>query len=90
MNGPGSASSTSAGPGSSSSGSGSSSSGGPYFGTCIDGVQNGFETDVDCGGMYCEPCQEGLHCVFHNDCRRGVCVNHVCNRHAYGNREGRP
>ncbi|MFK7808710.1 MAG: M12 family metallo-peptidase [Saprospiraceae bacterium] len=27
--------------------------------TCKDGVQNGDETDVDCGGAKCEPCNTG-------------------------------
>jgi len=28
--------------------------------TCNDGVQNGNETGVDCGGSSCQPCQTGL------------------------------
>jgi len=28
--------------------------------TCNDGVQNGEETDVDCGGSYCDACEEPL------------------------------
>lgn len=27
--------------------------------TCEDGIQNGDETDIDCGGPDCEPCQTG-------------------------------
>lgn len=26
--------------------------------SCVDGIQNGDETGVDCGGKYCEPCKE--------------------------------
>ena len=26
--------------------------------TCYDGIQNGDETGVDCGGSYCQPCQD--------------------------------
>lgn len=28
--------------------------------TCSDGIQNGEETGIDCGGSDCEPCAEGL------------------------------
>jgi len=28
--------------------------------TCDDGIQNGDETDVDCGGSTCEPCAVGI------------------------------
>jgi len=28
--------------------------------TCEDGVMNGDETGVDCGGSFCEPCGEGM------------------------------
>ncbi|WP_405410231.1 hypothetical protein [Maribacter sp. Asnod1-A12] len=28
--------------------------------TCDDGVMNGDETGIDCGGSFCEPCAEGM------------------------------
>ena len=31
-------------------------------GTCTDGVQNGDETDVDCGGTACPACGVGQRC----------------------------
>ena len=36
--------------------------------SCIDGVQNVSETDVDCGGASCAPCADGLMCVLAADC----------------------
>ena len=33
--------------------------------TCTDGVQNGDETGVDCGGSSCAPCQTGGTTVLH-------------------------
>jgi hypothetical protein len=34
--------------------------------TCI--LQDGYETDVDCGGMSCGPCVTGRRCVYSPDC----------------------
>jgi hypothetical protein len=33
-----------------------------------DGVKNGSETDVDCGGLGNAPCAAGKRCVVHEDC----------------------
>jgi len=33
--------------------------------TCTDGIQNGDETGVDCGGSSCEPCSTGGTVVLH-------------------------
>ncbi|MEM7157417.1 MAG: hypothetical protein AAF799_31515 [Myxococcota bacterium] len=41
--------------------------------TCDDGVQNGAETDVDCGGPTCDPCEDGEGCDNGLDCESGVC-----------------
>jgi len=46
--------------------------------TCSDGVQNGNETDVDCGGPTCPKCTEGKHCSVATDCATGVCTGGVC------------
>lgn len=42
---------------------------------CADGVQNGDETDIDCGGVSavgmdgpCERCEDGSKCVVDSDC----------------------
>ena len=42
-------------------------------GACDDGIVNGDETDIDCGGGTCEPCGEGLGCSLGEDCETGVC-----------------
>lgn len=41
--------------------------------TCSDGVQNANETDIDCGGIECDPCGVDLHCEEHRDCASGFC-----------------
>ena len=46
--------------------------------TCSDGVRNGNETDVDCGGPNCPACTNGKNCLAPSDCISGVCSNGVC------------
>jgi hypothetical protein len=49
--------------------------------TCIDGVHNGTETDVDCGGAGCpdsSKCADAKHCAVHGDCQSDVCQGGVC------------
>jgi hypothetical protein len=45
--------------------------------TCIDGIKNGTETDVDCGGS-CQPCANGKHCAVNGDCQSGFCTGGMC------------
>src|SRR5262245_33697920 len=45
--------------------------------SCTDGVQNGAETDVDCGGA-CSPCADGKGCLRARDCASGSCNNNLC------------
>jgi hypothetical protein len=54
---------------------------------CNDGIQDGTETDVDCGGpnASCSRCGPGKKCQASSDCQggggdagTGVCVNNVC------------
>jgi len=45
---------------------------------CGDGVQNGTETDLDCGGPSCVKCDDLLSCWFGSDCQSGVCKNGKC------------
>jgi MYXO-CTERM domain-containing protein len=45
---------------------------------CTDGIQSGDETDVDCGGAYCDPCQDGEGCVMAADCFSADCVEGIC------------
>ena len=37
--------------------------------TCSDGVRNGEETDVDCGGPECQACEQGKRCNDDSDCQ---------------------
>lgn len=45
--------------------------------TCSDGIANGTETDVDCGGD-CDPCETEMMCARDGDCTTEVCVSGVC------------
>ncbi|MCW5897817.1 MAG: putative metal-binding motif-containing protein [Flavobacteriales bacterium] len=46
---------------------------------CTDGIKNGTETDVDCGGPDCPPCAQGQGCDLNSDCGPGlICENGVC------------
>ncbi len=40
---------------------------------CTDKVQNGDETDVDCGGAVCAACADTKKCKKASDCLSGVC-----------------
>ena len=47
--------------------------------TCDDGVQNGRETDVDCGaGDGCPKCEIGESCENPGDCRSHWCEDGIC------------
>jgi hypothetical protein len=46
--------------------------------TCSDGIQNGSESDVDCGGPECDRCTIGLGCLGPADCSTSHCVDNVC------------
>lgn len=46
-------------------------------GLCDDGVRNGDESDVDCGGR-CEACPVGAACRASSDCASEQCVDAVC------------
>jgi hypothetical protein len=46
--------------------------------SCEDGVQNGLETDVDCGGGLCPACAPTATCSVPADCQSGVCTAGVC------------
>ncbi|MCW5889977.1 MAG: hypothetical protein KIT14_05435 [bacterium] len=47
---------------------------------CADGVANGAETDVDCGGSApnCVRCANGLGCHAPSDCVSGICTAGTC------------
>jgi hypothetical protein len=44
---------------------------------CNDGVKNGAETDVDCGGV-CGACGAGKNCARHRDCSGLACSGERC------------
>lgn len=46
--------------------------------TCDDMVQNGTETDVDCGGACGASCVSGQMCMAPGDCVSAVCTGNVC------------
>jgi hypothetical protein len=44
---------------------------------CLDGIADGTETDIDCGGS-CSPCGLGGKCLARTDCGSNNCVGTVC------------
>ena len=46
--------------------------------TSTDGVQNGNETDVDCGGAGNPACASGKDCKVRSDCSSDVCTGGKC------------
>ncbi len=76
----GGASSGGASSGSSSSGGASSgsSSGGVIEPSHTDGIKNGDETGVDCGGAQATPCAPEGGCLLPRDCTSQVCAGNVC------------
>jgi hypothetical protein len=46
--------------------------------TCSNGVKDGDETSVDCGGAECPTCEVGRSCAHATDCTDGVCLNNIC------------
>ena len=52
--------------------------GDPPIETCSDDIQNQDETDVDCGGRACAPCDVGQSCMVGEDCVSGSCDGGLC------------
>jgi hypothetical protein len=48
--------------------------------TCADGIKNGEETDVDCGGPRCPACEINRFCKRSSDCRTNMCDFGLCTR----------
>ena len=48
---------------------------------CDDQLQNGDETDVDCGGPDCSVCLESEACLVGSDCATGFCIGGSCGYH---------
>jgi hypothetical protein len=45
---------------------------------CTNGLEDGPETDVDCGGSDCLPCAPGFDCNVNGDCKSKVCFGGSC------------
>ena len=45
--------------------------------SCSDGILNGLESDIDCGGN-CDPCPIGFACILDDDCISGSCESGIC------------
>ena len=45
---------------------------------CANGIKDGKETDVDCGGAACQPCPDGKACNGNGDCVSALCTNGAC------------
>ena len=43
----------------------------------VDGIKNGAETDIDCGGS-CRRCAPGKVCTGRNDCATALCTSGTC------------
>jgi hypothetical protein len=46
--------------------------------SCTNGVKDGTETDVDCGGSTCPRCENGRACSTGGDCVSVVCADQTC------------
>jgi hypothetical protein len=46
--------------------------------SCGDGLQDGLETDVDCGGPVCPACPNQKACISGSDCMSGICSAGTC------------
>jgi hypothetical protein len=57
--------------------------------TCFDGVRDGPESDVDCGGD-CPACERGDRCGSPHDCYSGRCAEGECAERSYANGETVP
>src|SRR5690606_19519186 len=46
--------------------------------SCGDGILNGDESDVDCGGAACVGCPDGAGCGGGTDCASLSCASGIC------------
>lgn len=49
----------------------------PDDGSCSDGILNGNETGLDCGGSQCDKCEAGQECLEVRDCKAGLSCVHL-------------
>jgi hypothetical protein len=45
---------------------------------CMNGMHDGLETDIDCGGPVCLPCGSGKLCLVNADCQSSICSAGHC------------
>jgi hypothetical protein len=45
---------------------------------CQSGIEDGDESDIDCGGLDCDACVAGAGCARHTDCQSGLCRAGLC------------
>jgi hypothetical protein len=50
----------------------------PELPDCEDGQVTVDETDRDCGGRTCGPCEAEMKCVTGSDCQSAICTNQIC------------
>lgn len=48
--------------------------------SATDGVKNGDETDIDCGGLSAPKCPSGKACLAQSDCDALPCIGGVCKK----------
>jgi len=46
--------------------------------SCTNQIEDGAETDIDCGGPDCPGCQKHESCLVDDDCKSGVCTEGNC------------
>lgn len=46
--------------------------------SCQNGIRDGAETDVDCGGDLCPACADDRACLIDRDCSSGLCRDLIC------------
>jgi hypothetical protein len=46
--------------------------------SCKDGIKNGTESDIDCGGGACPRCGTTQSCAAPSDCLSGICTASAC------------
>jgi hypothetical protein len=44
---------------------------------CEDGIRDGEETDIDCGGPICPKCMDGQDCLSYTDCQGRDCFSQM-------------
>lgn len=46
--------------------------------TCVNGMKDGQESDIDCGGTECQACTTGMICTTGADCQSKTCTMGLC------------